>query len=303
VVTTLHTILPNPKPSQRRIIRALVSRSDATVVMLGEGRKILREVYNLDVSRTHVIHHGVPVFPNGDREEAKRRLGLEGRLVLSTFGLISEGKGIVYMILAMPQVVRRFPNAIYLVVGETHPKIKALYGERYREELERLVKALGLEKHVRFENRYLPLEDLILYLTATDVYVTPYLNPQQATSGTLAYAIGAGRACVSTPYLYAKEMLGDGRGALAEFRSPKSLARRVIEVLSNPALKARMEREALELGLRMTWPEVGRQYLELFEEVLAEREAASYQPSVAEDLPFEVDLKGRRGPSRPPTSP
>lgn len=271
VVTTLHTILPDPSPNQRRILKALVEQSDATVVMLGEGRKMLREIYKVSVAWTYVIHHGVPEFPNEDKEEAKRRLGLEGKLVISTFGLISEGKGFEYMIQAMPQVIRFFPNAVYLIVGETHPKVKAAYGERYRKELERMVRKLELEEHVKFENRYLPLEDLILYLTATDVYVTPYLNPRQATSGTLAYAIGAGKACVSTPYLYAREMLSNGRGLLVDFRSPKGLASRVIEVLSKPELRMRLERRALEIGCRMTWPEVGRQYLELFEEVLAER--------------------------------
>lgn len=301
LVTTLHTILPDPNPIQRRILRALVSRSDATVVMLEEGKRLLREVYDVDVSRTYVIHHGVPEFPlTLTREEAKRRLGLGNRPVISTFGLLSEGKGIEYMIMAMPEVVRRFPDAVYLVVGETHPKVKALYGERYREGLMRLARGLGLERNVIFENRYLSLEDIILYLTATDVYVTPYLNPRQVASGTLAYAIGAGRACVSTPYLYAKEMLGDGRGLIVEFRSPKALAEAVVRILSDPRLKARLEKRALELGLQMTWPKVGLKHVELFSQLAAERGELEAEERVAppaeEQIPLhiEVNLKGRK---------
>ncbi len=281
LVTTLHTILPRPSQGQRKVLRALVEQSDATVIMLGEGRRILRKVYRVDVSRTHVIHHGVPEFPDGDREEAKRRLGLEGRTVLSTFGLISEGKGIEFMLQALPAVVKRFPDVVYLIIGETHPKVREQKGERYREKLQELVRSLALDDHVKFEDRYLSLEELSLYLTATDVYITPYLNPQQATSGTLAYAIGCGRACISTPYLYAKEMLSDGRGILVEFRSPKALAEQVIRVLSQPLLRRRMEQAAAELGRRMTWPHIGRQYVELFEEVLAEREVAYFPRAVS----------------------
>ena len=194
--------------------------------------------------------------------------GYSNRIILSTFGLISEGKGIEYAIMAMPRIVQRHPNATYFIIGETHPEVRKKEGERYRLKLIRLVNNLKLEDHVKFHNRYLALRELVRYLQATSVYITPYLNPDQITSGTLAYALSCGKVSVSTPYLYAREMLADGRGFLAKFRDPDSISWAVNKVLDDGQLKKRIEKRAYNFSRQMIWSNVGRKYLSLFRETL-----------------------------------
>ncbi|MCS7208726.1 MAG: glycosyltransferase, partial [Fimbriimonadales bacterium] len=192
VVTTLHTVVPSPTPMMRTILRDLVRASDAVVVMAGTAVRLLDTVYNAPTHHVYVIPHGAPEPLPISPQEAKARVGMSGRIVLSTFGLVSRGKGIEDVIRALPAVAEQFPNVVYLVLGETHPKVRAQEGESYREFLMSEVERLGLRNHVVFVNRYLSLEDIRLYLRATDIYITPYLNPDQITSGTLAYAIAAG---------------------------------------------------------------------------------------------------------------
>jgi glycosyltransferase involved in cell wall biosynthesis len=193
---------------------------------------------------------------------------LSGRTILSTFGLLNSGKGVQHVIRALPDVVKRHPDVLYLVIGETHPEIRRSEGERYRNSLIDLVRRYGLERHVRFVNQYVTQEQLINYLQATDIYITPYVNRNQITSGTLAYALGCGKAVISTPYLYAAEALAEGRGLLAEFGNPKSFARCIRLLLEEPALREHCERSALEYGRPMGWDAVGGRYADLFEQVV-----------------------------------
>ncbi|MGI8913941.1 MAG: glycosyltransferase, partial [Chloroflexota bacterium] len=225
------------------------------------------------LAKVHHIPHGVPACV-GTRtprtlEAAKRAVGLAGHRVLSTFGLINAGKGIEYVIDAMPTLVAAYPDVLYLVIGETHPEVRKQEGERYRLELRARCRRLGVKQSVRFVNRFLPQAELVRYLAATDIYVTPYLSRDQITSGTLAYALGCGKAIVSTPYLYATEALAESRGLLAEARNAESIGSAIDQLLSHPDLRRHVESQAAHYGRAMAWPVVAAQYRELFSTVTA----------------------------------
>lgn len=273
-VATLHTVLQNPSPNQKRIIQEIVRLCDVSIVMVRVGRQILIDTYGVDPQKVTVIPHGVPNVHRVPAARVKRALGMADNPIISTFGLINRGKGIEYVIQAMPRIVEKHPNAIYLVLGETHPGVRKYEGETYRNMLTELVAQLGMEKHVRFNNRFLALDELVRYLCATDVYVTPYLNKDQITSGTLAYALGCGKAIVSTPYLYAEEVLADGRGLLVDFASPESIADAIIRILDDPKLKENLEAAAYRYGRRAAWFNVAVDYLGLFHRVLNRRRLA-----------------------------
>lgn len=271
VVTTLHTVLRDPTPLQQRVLEALVARSDRLVVMSQRAAEFLREVYRAPAAKVEVIPHGIPDVPFVDPNFYKDQFGVEGRLVLLTFGLLSPNKGIEHVIEALPAVLRRHPNVVYIVLGATHPHVRRREGESYRLALERLAQARGVDQHVIFHNRFVSLEELIQFIGAADIYITPYLSQEQIVSGTLAYAVGAGKAVISTPYWYAEELLADGRGVLVPFRSPQAIAERIIELLDNEAERHATRKRAYLYGRAMTWPVVARQYLECFARVRAER--------------------------------
>jgi glycosyltransferase involved in cell wall biosynthesis len=295
VVSTLHTVLPSPRPDHSEAIRYLHDRSDAVVTMVNMARLILEEEYGLDAKKLHTIPHGVPHVPQVPPEMAKQCLHLNGRTVLSTFGLVNSGKGIQYVIRALPDVVKEHPDVLYLVIGETHPEIRRREGEKYRNSLIELTKRLKLEKHVRFVNQYLTQDQLISYLQATDIYITPYVNRNQITSGTLAYALGAGKAVISTPYLYAAEALAEGRGLLAEFGNPKSFARCVRLLLEQPALRAHCEQSALAYGRPMSWETVGTRYVDLFCQVTGTRQRRAADIAAGSELqPMYTDKVGAK---------
>jgi polysaccharide biosynthesis protein PslF len=265
VVTTLHTVLPLPRPDIRAAVRELCARSTRVIVMVNLAAKILLEDYEIEREKVVTIPHGVPVVRPIPTQQMKRALRLEGHTVICTFGLLSRGKGIEDAIRAMPTIVEQYPDVLYLIMGETHPQVRKVEGERYRAELVALARDLGVSRQVRFLNQYLEQKTLIRYLQATDVYLTPYHDRNQITSGTLAYALGCGRAIVSTPYVYAGEALAEGRGVLAEFENPDSIARCVLLYLSNPAFRVETQERALEYGRMMAWPHVGQQYIEVFQ--------------------------------------
>ncbi|MER3558931.1 MAG: glycosyl transferase family 1 [Armatimonadota bacterium] len=267
VVTTLHTVVPHPSEAMRDILRKVVLHSEAVVVMAGTAVHLLREVYDVPTDHVYVIPHGAPEPLPIAVNEAKALIGFSGRTVCSTFGLVSRGKGLEYVIRALPEVVKQFPNVVYLVLGETHPKVRAREGEAYREMLMAEAERLGLQEHVVFENRYLTLEDIRLYLRATDLYITPYLNPDQITSGTLAYALAAGCVVLSTPYLYAREVLADGGGMLVQFRDPDSIADAIVQLLSDPVLMRYHRAVAQQKAFSLSWDAVGRAYANLFDRV------------------------------------
>ncbi len=265
VVVTLHTVLPTPDTMQRRILQDMEKHVAGFVVMAHKATELLETAYSINPRKVHFIPHGAPYAPFNPGVAAKRKFGLQSKRVLSTFGLISPNKGIEDAIAAMPPVVEKEPNAVYLVLGQTHPVIKRKEGEWYRESLMKQVQDLGLAEHVRFVDKYLTLQQLIDYLLATDIYITPYYaNPHQITSGTLAYAMATGKVIVSTPYLYAEELLADGRGFLYPFRDTRALSDIIFLLLTDPALLETTRKRAYAYGHAMTWQNVGLQYARLF---------------------------------------
>ncbi len=264
IVTTLHTVLPNPCEKQREILKELCRRSERVVTMAPNSCGILADVYGADPAKIEVIHHGVPLFELPSREALKKQFHLENRTVVSTFGLISPGKGLEYGIEAVALAVKKHPEILYLILGQTHPVIRKKLGEAYRTSLEKKVRELGIEDNVRFVNRYLEKEEIARWLKLSDIYMTPYLGRDQAVSGTLAYAVGYGRAVVSTPYLYAKEMLSNGRGLLAGFEDAASLGSCINFLIEHPEERRKMEEKALQLGRTMTWDAVADRYIETF---------------------------------------
>jgi glycosyltransferase involved in cell wall biosynthesis len=292
IVTTLHTVLPEPSERQRSILRALARYSDRLIVMNALAVSLLKGRYGVDPAKTILVHHGAPDIPRHGRRQAKQALGLEGRTVISTFGLISPNKGLEYMLEALPPLVQRHPDVLYCILGRTHPGIVRRFGERYRQTLQRRVEDLGLGRHVRFVNEYFDKPKLIRWLQATDIYVTPYLNPDQIVSGTLAYAMVAGKAIVSTPYLYARFLLDEGRrGLLVPFRDSEALSRVLLQLLDHPGLRYSLEEATYRYGRRMTWTAVADRHVELFMELALawrERLAAEAAPLMLAEEEEEV---------------
>ncbi|HTP10147.1 MAG TPA: glycosyltransferase family 4 protein [Anaerolineae bacterium] len=271
IVTTLHTILREPNDDQRRVLEEVAALSDRLVVMSERGCEFLQEIYHVAPEKIDVIPHGIPDVSFVDPSFHKDLFGVEGKLVLLSFGLLSANKGIENVIAALPAIVERYPNVVYLILGATHPHVIQHEGESYRLSLQWLAQEKGVESNVIFYNRFVSLEELIEFIGAADIYITPYLNAQQIVSGTLAYTLGAGKAVISTPYWYAEEMLADGRGALVPFKDPAALADQVIELLNNEAKRHAMRKRAYLFGRAMIWPQVARRYMESFDRARAER--------------------------------
>jgi glycosyltransferase involved in cell wall biosynthesis len=259
-VATLHTVLQHPTARQRAILAQLVDGVDATVVMSRAAASLLTSAYGVDARRVEIIPHGVPDLPLVDPVTVKPGLGVEGRDVILSFGLLGQGKGYELALDALPAVVAENPAVLYVVVGATHPDLLRTEGETYRHGLVAQVRRLGMEAHVRFVDRFVGRVELTHWLEAADVFVTPYPNLDQIVSGTLSYAMGAGRAIVSTPYAYAAELLADGRGVLVPPGSPAALANALNEVLGDHALRAALGRRAYEHSRRMVWSAVGAEY-------------------------------------------
>lgn len=267
VVTTMHTVLKEPAPEYEAATRALIELSDAIVVMSETSREILVSRYGAPREKLHLIYHGVPDVSPAESENAKRRLGLDGRFVVLTFGLLSRNKGIETAIEALPPVVARHPHLLYIVLGATHPEVKKYEGESYREGLQCRVRELGIEQHVRFVDQFVELDTLLTYIAASDLYLTPYLHREQAVSGTLSYALAAGKAIISTPYWYAEELLADGRGVLVPFSDPAALSEAMLSLMGDAERLEAVRRAAYAFGRKMLWPEVGKAYAALFDRV------------------------------------
>jgi len=284
VVVTFHSVLPNPNPAIKRIVRSLCEKSSAAVVMAKKAIKILTEDYGIEEEKLFYIPHGIPSVPFVSAELFKKRIRFfEDKTIISTFGLLSRGKGIEYMIRALPKLIEKYPNLLYLIIGETHPVVRKEEGESYRQELIQEIEKLGLKDHVRFSNNFLSLQEIIKYLSATDIYVCTNLDKNQIVSGTLSYAMGCGRVVVSSPVEYAKEVLSDERGVVVEEKNPDSYALAIDAILSNLDYKKLIERNAYAYSRSMTWQNVAISYRKLFNKVL------KLQNKTIENLP-EINL-------------
>lgn len=264
VVTTLHTVLKDPDEHQRRVLKEIIRLSDRVVVMTERASQFLREIYGAPPENIDLIPHGIPDVPFVDPNFFKDQFGLEGKKVLLTFGLLSPNKGIEHVIEALPEVIKRHPDVVYVVVGATHPHIQRRQGESYRLSLQRLARSLGVDRHVIFHGRFVSLEELTQFLGAADIYITPYLNAAQIVSGTLSYAVGAGKAVISTPYWHAEELLADGRGILVPFRDAPALAARINELLDDEVLRHSVRKRAYLFARDHTWPKVAQAYMRSF---------------------------------------
>lgn len=267
-ITTLHTVLQKPDEMQRYILNTLAQNGEKVITMANNTIDILKNSYGINSSKIAVINHGVPAIPMKSREELKANEGLDNRFIVSTFGLLGPGKGLEYAIEGIAKVAQNHKDVLYYILGRTHPAIINESGEDFRKSLETMVAELGISDNVIFINKYLSKEEIVRYLKLSDVYLTPYLNKDQAVSGTLAYAVGYGRVIVSTPYGYAKEMLLDGSGLLAEFKNAQSIADCLEYVLYHPEEKEQMEQKTMEKGKAMMWDVVAKQYEDLLINVL-----------------------------------
>ncbi len=288
VVTTLHTVLCNPNPEQRRVMEGLIQVSGRLVVMTERGRRMLRETYAVPANKIDVIAHGIHDVPFEEPDRFKRFFAVPDRLVLLTFGLLSPNKGIEHVLDALPALAAEFPAVVYLVVGATHPNLVREHGEAYRTGLGKRAHDNGVEKHVIFYDRYVDLPELLDFIGAADVYITPYLNESQVVSGTLAYAFGAGKSVVSTPYWHAAELLADGRGVLVPFANPGAIAREVGGLLRNPAHRLALRRRAHQTGREMIWSRAIVRYRASFASARAGHTATPRQTLLV------------RAPARPP---
>ncbi|MDH3974436.1 MAG: glycosyltransferase family 4 protein [Deltaproteobacteria bacterium] len=297
VITTLHTVLENPTEEQRIITGELARHSEALVVMAHKAHSLLMEVYGIDEGKIVHIPHGIPDVKGDMSLTFRRQLGLDGRRILLTFGLLSPGKGIEGMINAMPAILKEHPHAVFIILGETHPHIKKEHGDSYRQSLFQQVRRLGLKDNVLFHNRFVDLDTLTKYITSADIYVSPYLNREQIVSGTLAYAMGLGTAIVATPYWYAEELLADGRGVIVPFGCVDSMSKEICALLKNEKKRSAICKKGYTKGRSMVWQEVGKNYLALTCEALKQRSEKPIQ-QIAErsdariiyELP-EVNLK------------
>jgi glycosyltransferase involved in cell wall biosynthesis len=270
VITTLHTVQPNFDPKAIESLRYIVERSESIIVIAHAAIDMLKH-QGISCRKCVVIPHGCPSVDNKNNKSIKDSLGLKGRLVASTFGLISSGKGIEYAIQALPEVIKNEPRIIYLIIGETHPEVRKNEGEKYRNKLTMLVSELGLEDHVKFTNRFVTKSELIDFLKATDIYLTPYISPNQISSGTLIYALGAGKAVVSTPYYHALEVLANDRGILCKFKDSASIAS-CINRLLDEKFRNELQKRAYKYSRRFLWKNVAKKYVNLIKSITENNE-------------------------------
>ena len=267
LVTTLHTVPDDSNSREGAILKRLIKKSDAVVVMMEKIKEKLVNKYSAPREKIIVIPHGTLDLPFASTDTYKKKKQLSERIILGNINLLSPTKGIEYALDAVATIAKKYPNVLYLVIGQTHPVFLQTKGEEYRNFLKKEIKRLKIEKNVRFINRYLTLDELIGWLKTIDFYVTPYLDPQQAASGALAYAVGAGKCCISTPYLYAKEVLDNNKGILVPFQDADSIASAVIELWENQDKKEKISQKAYDCGRLMTWSNIGLQYLDLFKTI------------------------------------
>ena len=289
VVTTLHTVLQKPDPEQYEVLREVARLSNRIVVMSEHSKKDLINIYGVPEHKIDFIPHGIHDVPFVDPGFHKDKFGAEGRSVLMTFGLLSRNKGLEYVIEALPEVVQRHPDLVYLILGATHPHVVAAEGESYREELQARVRELGLDENVMFYDQFVTLKDLKEFIGAANIYITPYLDPEQVVSGTLAYTVGAGKAVISTPYRYAQELLAEGRGVLVPFRDSKAITESILNLLDDEAERNAMRKRAYLYGRNMIWPEVAQRYYESFDRARQQHFTDHYLMTVSNELEEQAE--------------
>jgi glycosyltransferase involved in cell wall biosynthesis len=268
VITTLHTVIREPELGYRVSTEKLIRYSEKLVVMSQTAVEMLKDVYEVPEDKIEVIFHGLPDYPFNNCGKYKKMLNLKGSPLVLTFGLLSQNKGIESMLEALPDVVNQYPDLIYLILGATHPEVKKRHGEAYRQYLKNKVSELGLEDNVIFHNKFVEKEELCNYILASDIYASPYLSREQIVSGALTYAIGMGKAIVSTPYWYAQEMLSDNRGLLVDFGDADGFKKSLLHLIENPEECDNMRKKAYDFGRKMTWNNVGRAYNTIFSKAL-----------------------------------
>ncbi|GAB4037501.1 glycosyltransferase family 4 protein [Spirosoma gilvum] len=271
VITTFHTILKDPNEEQLLVLKSIADLSSRVICMSEKGRDFLINIYDVPADKIDLIPHGIPDMPFVDPHFYKDKFGMEGKQTLLTFGLLSPNKGIENVIRALPRIVAQHPNVVYMVLGATHPHLLKHQGEAYRDSLKKLAADLGVRDHIRFYNQFVELEDLLEYLGSADIYVTPYLNPAQITSGTLSYAFGCGKAVVSTPYWHAEELLADGRGVLVPFGDSEAIADQIINLLTDEPIRHAMRKKGYLMGREMIWERVIQMYANSFAKSRQER--------------------------------
>jgi glycosyltransferase involved in cell wall biosynthesis len=271
IATTLHTVLREPSPDQRAVMEEIAALSDRLIVMSQQSAEILQEVFHVPAEKIDLIPHGIPDLPFTDPSFYKDGFGTEGKEVLLTFGLLSPNKGIENVIKALPQILARHSNVVYMVAGVTHPHILRREGDKYRHYLQSLAKELGVEANVIFRDRFVSPQEMVELIGAADIYITPYKHKAQVVSGTLAYALSAGKAIISTPYLHAIELLDDERGALVPFDDPEAIAAKTVELLDNGTARHAMRKRAYLYARDMVWSRVAQKYMKSFERIYNER--------------------------------
>lgn len=268
LIVTTHTIPDDASKGYGLVLKDVIKFAQKVIVMMPQSLGKLIKKYNYPREKIEIIPHGVPDIRLEPNYKHKKKKGLEGRLIIGNINLLSEIKGLEYTIEALRDIKKQFPDVLYLIIGQTHPVVLQNAGEKYRSFLKSKIKMYNLNENVKFINEYLTLDKLVEWLKTIDIYITPYLDPQQSASGALAYAIGAGKVCISTPYLYAKEVLAEGRGIIVPFRNSGAIADAAIDIFKNPQKKSAIEMKTYKFGRLMTWYNVALQHLELFDEVI-----------------------------------
>ena len=267
IVTSFHSVIENPDKERRNVVEEICERSSKILVTIEKAKDILSDHYGIRRDKIAVIPHGIHPINDSNNHGLAAEFW-ENRIIISTFGLINPRKNLENVIESLPSVIKRYPDILYIISGETHPNVKKQEGEQYRNKLIQKVKNLGLEGNVRFINRYLALPELIELLQRTDIYITPYKHENQVSSGTLAYAFGCGRACISTPYHFARELLTDGRGMLVPFGDSGAIGDTILQILDNPGLREKMGKGAYEHSRSMLWPNVAEMHVDVFNRIM-----------------------------------
>ncbi len=281
VVVTFHSVLPNPDEKLKKVVKAIAERTKGIIVMANSAKGILKKYYKVDKKKIFKIHHGVPDIENNiDKDKLKKELRLENKFVLLTFGMLSKGKGIEYAIKALPKIVKKYPDVLYLVVGETHPQVRKHEGERYRNQLLKLVDKLGLKNNVKFYNKYLPIGEIIKFLQAADIYITPSLDPNQIVSGTLAYALSSGTPVIATKYIHAKELITSNRGILVNFEDHKEIEEALKFLIENDRLRSEMGKNSYDYGRNMVWDNVAKKHIKLFRKISKNKDLRYSLPEI-----------------------